>query len=257
MRAIIVRALPAQLVVVAIVTIVISSAGCGGSDFGTTVDLPSDRHHKLLPTLKPGTVIKLPSARPFNVHDKLWNATPGHEGKANPSADATAKGTAYCLADGADGGTSFAQFQVGHCIDNDSGKPIQAELRMRIDYEHACQAEGKGAKTVSNYAVKVLVKDTAGKVQRNLPLAAHTSDDGRVRWTGTEQTITEVTMQPGLGYYIILAARADAASQKGTSSSASIKVKAFELEIRCKPVTKTKTKTKTPATAKSAAKKGT
>lgn len=210
-------------------------AGCSGSDFGTNVDLPREKHHRLPPTLKPGTVITLPAAQPFNVHDKLWNSTPGQGGKAAPAADASANGTAFCKADGADGGSSFAEFQIGHCIDNDSGVPVEAELRMLIDYDQACQAEGQGAKTASNYAIKAFVKDTAGRIVRNLPLATHTSDDGQVHWSGAERTITDVTMQPGLGYYIVLAGRAEAGSQTGTSSSASITVKAFQLEIRCKP----------------------
>jgi len=220
-------------------TMMISAGGCGGSEFGTAVDVPPAQRHKLPATLKPGTVIKLPSGQPFNVHDKQWNSTPGQDGQANPSADATAKGTAFCKADGANGGTAWAEFQLGHCIDNHSGKPISAELRMTIDYEHACQITDGAVKTASQYAIKAFVKNTAGKVLQTLPLATHTSDDGRVSWSGTERTITEVTMQPGLGYYVVLAGRAEANSHAKTSASAHIKVKSFALEILCKPAAAT------------------
>ena len=227
--------------------LVIPAIGCGGGDFGTTVDLPPAQRHKLPGTLKPGTVIKLPSAQPFNIHDRLWNSTPGPDGKANPLAEATAKGTALCKADGANGGSSTAEFQLGHCIDNQSGKAILSELRMSVDYEHGCQATGEGAATVSTYAVKAFVKDTTGKVIQTLPLASHSSDDGRINWSGTERTITEVTMLPGMGYYIVLAGQAVAGSQAKTSSSAHVKVKAFALVITCKPAASPPNATTTPA----------
>ncbi len=215
------------------------AAGCGGAGFVTSVDLPPEQRDKLPPTLSPGTVIKLPADRPFNVHDKAWNSTPGQDGRANPSADATPKGMATCKADGADGGSSWAEFQLGHCLDNHTGKPILAEVRMRIDYEHACQAAGGGAKTASLYTIQAFVKTTAGRVVQTLPLASHTSDDGKVNWSGAERTLIEVPMDPGMGYYIVLAGRAEAASQAKTSASAHIKVKSFVLEIVCKPPTAT------------------
>lgn len=213
--------------------VLVLAGGCAGGDFGTDVDLPVSQRHKLTATMKPGTVIKLPKPLPFNVHDKRWNSTPGADGKADPSAGATADGTAFCKADGSNGGSSTAEFQIGHCLDNDSGTTISAELRMTIDYEHACRAEGEGAKVVANYAIKVFVKDTAGRVLQTLPLAAHTTDEGRVSWAGSEKTITEVTMQPGLGYYVVLAGQAQAGSEPKTSTSAHIKVKSFALDIVC------------------------
>lgn len=218
---------------------VTAAGGCGGDDFGTTVSLPAAQRHKLPDTLEPGTVIKLPSATPFNIHDKRWRGTPGPDGKANPSADATPKGTAHCKADGSNGGASSAEFQLGHCIDNPTDKAVRAELKMTIDYEHACKAEGEGAKTVSTYSVKAFVKDTAGTVLQTMPLSVHTSDDGQVDWAGKERTITEITLQPGLGYYIVLAGRAEASSLAKTSSSASVNVKSFELQIICKSATAT------------------
>ncbi|MBN1345142.1 MAG: hypothetical protein JXQ73_20780 [Phycisphaerae bacterium] len=215
----------------------LTATGCGGTDFTATVDLPAAQRQKLTPNLKPGAAIKLPADVPFNVHDKRWSGTPGSNGKADPSADATAQGAAYCKADGSDGGASWAEFQLGHCLDNDSGAAIQAELRMSIDYEHGCEEQGEGAKTVSNYQIVVMIKDTSGKVLQTMPLSAHVSDDGRVSWSGSERTIAEITMQPDFGYYILLAGRAQADSQTGSSSSAEIKVKRFTLEIICKPAT--------------------
>jgi len=213
--------------------------GCGGDDFGTTVSLPADQRHKLPDALEPGTVIKLPSPTSFNIHDKRWQGTPGPDGKANPSADATPKGTAHCKADGSNGGVSSAEFQLGHCIDNPTDKAVKAEIKMTIDYEHACKAEGEGAKTVGMYSIKAFVKDTAGRILQTMPLSVHTSDDGQVAWSGKERTVAEVTFQPGLGYYIVLAGRAEASSLAKTSSSASVNVKSFELQIICKSATTT------------------
>ena len=85
---------------------------------------------------------------------------------------------------------------------------------MAIDYEHACKADEGGTKTVSTYAVKAFVKNTAGRVLQTLPLSSHTSEDGRVSWSGNERTITEVVLQPGLGYYVVLAAQVQAGSEK-------------------------------------------
>ena len=147
--------------------------------------------------------------------------------------------TTASSSDGSNGGASSAEFQLGHCIDNPTDKAVRAELRMTVDYEHACKAEGEGAKTVSTYNVKAFVKDTAGRVLKTMPLSVHTSDDGEVDWAGKERTITEVTLQPGLGYYIVLAGRAEAGSLAKTSSSSSINVKSFELQIICKSATTT------------------
>lgn len=211
-----------------------SLVGCGGGDFGTAVDLPAAQRHDLAPTVKPGMTIELPKAQPFNVCEKHWTGSLSRDGKADCSADATSDGKAHCKASGSDGGTASADFQLGHCLQNKSGKVVVAELRMAIDYEHACKAEGgKTPKSAGSYAVKVFVKDTAGKVLQTLPLAAHTTEEGRITWSGNEKTIAEVRMQPGLGYYIVLAGQASVTTHSGESAEARVDVKSFKLTVEC------------------------
>ncbi len=227
------RSLGRTAVIGLLASSMVTMVGCGGGDFGTDVSLPPAERHTLTSAIQPGTTIRLPKSKPFNIHDKSWNATPGQDGTANAVADASPKGTASCKADAANGGSATAMFQLGHCIDNDSGKPMTVEVRMAIDYEHACQAKGEDPKNTANYAIKVFVKDTAGRVQQTLPLATHTTEDGRVQWSGTERTITEFTMRPKLGYYVVLTGRAQATSTAGASASAEVTVKSFTLDLRC------------------------
>ncbi len=207
--------------------------GCGGGDFGTAVDLPASQRHELAATVKPGMVIELPKAQGFNVREKHWTGTLGRDGKADSSANATADGKAHCKASASDGGKATADFQLGHCLQNKSGKVVVAELRMAIDYEHACKAEGKTPKSTGSYAIKVFVKDTAGKVVQTLPLAAHSTDEGPITWSGNEKTVAEVRMQPGLGYYIVLAGQASVTTEPDESAEARVNVKSFQLTIEC------------------------
>ncbi len=217
-------------------SLLLSATGCGGSGGpSTAVELTPAQRHKLRTAPSPEIVIKLPQGQPFNVQDKRWNSTPGASGKANPLADATPTGTAFCRADGENGGASWAECQLGHGIDNETGRAVQAEVRMTIDYEYACKAtDGGTGKTTALFAIKAFVKSTDGKVLRTLPLASHTSDDGAIRWSGTERTITELTMQPNLGYYIVVSARADATSGEKGACQAEVKVKSLAMEIVCK-----------------------
>jgi len=214
--------------------------GCGGGGGpATTVDLPAAQRHKLRAVPAPSLAIKLPSEHTFNIHDKRWGSTPGPAGKANPAADAAPEGTAFCRADAENGGASWAEFQLGHALENDTDQPIGAELRLTIDYEYACRAAGQGTKTAGAFAIKAFVKGTDGKVLNTIPLAGHTSDDGPVRWSGSERTLTELTLQPRRGYYIVVGGRADAAAAEKASSIAEITVKSLALEIVFKPATAT------------------
>jgi len=225
------------------VLMVVSMAGVGGCAGGGSagiVDLPAAQRHRLTAALPANAVIKLPADTPYNVHDKRWGSTPGLDGKAVAAADATASGTAYAAANAENGGVSWGEFQLGHSLENETGKALAAELRMTIDYEYVCRAAG-GAKTAGVFSLKAYVKGSDGKVIQMLPLAGHTTDDGPVRWSGTERTVSEITMQSGLGYTIVLVGRTDATSQEKASCAAEIRIKSLAIEIACKPAT-------TPAT---------
>jgi hypothetical protein len=225
------RAITGWLLSVGASAAILITCGCSGSEFGTAVEVPPSQRYKLPKVIRPGIIVKLPADEQFNVHDKQWNSTPGANGQANPSADATGKGTAFCKADASNGGASWAEFELGYCLDYPGDKPVRVELRMTIDYHQHCEATPGAVKTVSNYAAKIFVKNSAGRVVQTLPLATHSTEEGRVNWTGTERTITDVTFQPGMGYYIILAGRAEAGSDAKTSSSADITIKSFVLEL--------------------------
>jgi hypothetical protein len=217
---------------------VVLFVGVGCSSSGgpaVTADLPASQRHKLKTIPAPGVALKLPAGEPFNVHDKRWGSTPGPSGKANPVADAVAGGTAMCRADAENGGTSWAEFELGHALDNETGKPVAAELLMTLDYEYDCRAAGGGAKTTGLFAIKAFVKGTDGKVLQTIPLAGHTSDDGPIHWSGSERTLTGFVLQPNLGYYLVVVGRADAGSHENASSMAQVKVKSLSMEITFKP----------------------
>jgi hypothetical protein len=217
---------------------VIFSAGVGCSGSGgpaVTADLPPSQRHKLRTIPTASAVLRLPAGEPFNVHDKRWGSAPGPSGKANPVADAKAGGTAFCRADAENGGTSWAEFELGHALDNETDKPIAAELHMTVDYEYACRAAGGGAKTAGAFAIKAFVKGTDGKTLQTIPLASHTSDDGPIDWSGTERTVNGFVLQPNLGYYVVVVGRVDAGSQEKASAMAEIKVKSLAMELAFKP----------------------
>ncbi len=205
--------------------------GCGGGDFAR-IKVPPEQQITVSADLAAGKTLKLPADKPFNVHDPLRSST----GDAQAGSDATEVGTAFCGAQGRNGGAASAEFQLGSCLYNETGKPLAATVTFSLDYEHKAESTaGATAETAGKMLLKIFIRDSVGKILKEQVLVQSASRVGPRSWSGRETQAFDVALQPDLSYHFVLAGRAEAATKPHTSASARIDVKRLEIEIACKP----------------------
>ncbi|MFQ6048833.1 MAG: hypothetical protein ACE5K7_05665 [Phycisphaerae bacterium] len=214
-------------------------AGCGQREFGLQVRIPAEDRLTISQAVQQHLTLRLPD-QPFNVHLKQSGQAPGPAGQARGESDATADGKAFCRAVASDGGTAWAEFQLGHALENRGQAPLQATIRISVDYAHQAVANPTEApETLATLALKLYLKDSVGRIVHRQMLAELTSDEGPSNRAGQQRIEFDASLQPGLGYDLILAGRASARSQPHSSASAEIQIRQLTAELLCRPAKQT------------------
>ena len=203
-------------------------AGCGGAEFGESVSVPQEQHASLLDDFALGKPLVLPGDTAFNVADAQRSSTAA--GRAESNADPS--GSAHCVASAAGVGTATAEFQLGHALDNRGRNPLKVTVRMDVEYE--CRLESDPADTSKpedQLGLRVFVRDSDQRIPHRMMLSDAGSLAGPRRWSGRQSPSFDVTLEPGLAYYFVLAGRVAVTGTETTPTSARIDVRSLKMEL--------------------------
>ncbi|MCP4249396.1 MAG: hypothetical protein GY778_20320 [bacterium] len=204
------------------------ASGCSRAEFGESVSLPSAKHGTLLDDFAAGSPLSLPADTPFNLTDSQRSATAS--GRADSGAQAA--GTAHCGAEAEKEGTANAEFQLGHVLDNRGQDRLPVTVRFDVDY--TCSLRGdpaNNAKADDLLGLRVFVRDSDHRVLKSMVLADAGSRVGPEQWSGRQQPAFDVTLEPGLAYYFVLAGRVAVTGTEASDASAGIEIKSLTIEL--------------------------
>ena len=216
--------------------------GCGGAaDLGFRGTIPAEYRYNVDAALAPGKSVRFPESQPFNVHDKLSAQTPGPRGEAQGAASADETGRATCRATAANGGTAWGRFQLGHCLDNRTGRILLADVEIDVEYdvETRCAAQpttGTADSPVTPHVeakvtLRAVVKDSNEVVLRSVDLAVLHNDDGRLDQPGHETPRFTIELQPDLAYTVTVVAHVQVTTDAGTSAEAKVTIKRLAITL--------------------------
>ena len=203
-------------------------AGCQDAGFGESVSLPQERRASLVDDFAEGEPLSLPGDTAFNLADS--QRTSGGAGQAESSAEAS--GQARCRASSDGIGTAEAQFQLGHVLDNRGRGPLKVTARFDVDYECRVESDPEDTtKPADHLGLRVFVRDSNGVVSPKLALTTVTPFIGPKQWTGRQSQTFDVTLEPGLAYYFVLAGRTAVTGTETSPASAEINVRSLTIEL--------------------------
>ncbi len=206
-------------------------SGCGGGD-GFKISRPAAQRPDWDDQRVAKSPLRLPADEPLNV--VLFKS--GQEGAARGTASASERGVATAAAEANNDGSAWGEFQIGHCFDNISGRRMTAVVRVRLAAKRKVAAPPEEAQTTAQTTLTFFVKDSNGATLHQESVAGGDSRKGPAEWSGDHEFAFDAVFAPDLGYYLFLAARADARGADGRSASASVEVSRCELTLEWGPV---------------------
>jgi len=203
--------------------------GCSQTEFGESVNLPAEKHASLVDDFAAGKPLVLPADTGFN----LWDSQRQAAGAGRAESEADASGTARCGATAEGAGTAVAEFQLGHVLDNRSGGPLPVTVRFDVDYE--CRLSGTPgpdpAKPEDELGLRVFVRDSNRRVLKSMTLTDASSRLGPDTWKGQQSPAFDVTLEPDLAYYFVLAGRVAVTGTEDAKSAAGVSIRSLKLEL--------------------------
>lgn len=214
-------------------TLIVSVWGCSGGELGPAARVPADQRHTLRGGAAAVSELTLPGGTGYNIHLKRSSQEPGANGVAESKAETDTAGAASCRARAARGGSAWAEFKIGHRIDNLSNSPRRAEIEVAFSLEHEVDS---GATPVAESLAKVelvlAVVDSRKHEVHRTSVVAVTSDAASGRGSEKRQRQLSAMLEPGESYDVVLYGRADATAAEGQETTATLAVKELTMQMR-------------------------
>ncbi len=208
--------------------LVLAVSGCNQQGFGESVTLTRADRGSVVDDFATGQPLRLPGDAGLNLADSQRSAAGA--GKAESSADGT--GLARCAASADGVGTATAEFQLGHVLDNRGESALPVTARFDIDYTCRLQTDADDvSKPEDRLALRVFVRDSNKRVHRSMMLTDFTQFTGPREWSGRQSPSFDITMEPGLAYYFVLAGRTSVTGTDATASAAELDVTSMKIEL--------------------------
>ena len=203
-------------------------SGCQHDGFGESVDLPPAQQASLLAAFASGQPLTLPGDTAFNLADSQRNATA--IGQADSIAEST--GQARCTAEAKGVGTAEAQFQLGHVLDNRGQEPLAVTARFVVDYQASVQCDQEDVtKPADHLGLRIFIRNSDGGIEAELALTEVSPFVGPKQWSAQQTQAFDVTLQPHLAYYFVLAGRTAVTGTEANPTSAEIEVRSLSVEL--------------------------
>jgi hypothetical protein len=209
------------------------ATACSQDDVSTSVKRPAAQRPDIDKSLAAKGSLLLPASEEFNY----TAFTSGQTGSARGESAAVSRDGARCAAQAGQGGTAWAEFQMGHCFDNTSGLPLDAVLRLRLKATESRSFQGSDADPTESgstaaAALRFFIKDSNGQMLRNEDLLTSSLAQGPQSSTNSHDVVFDVRFEPDRGYYLIIAGRAECQAGSAKSTSVSIDVASASMDIR-------------------------
>lgn len=215
-----------------------AAAGCGsgGAGAGGDVRLPEALRQDIDPAVAARGSLSIPASAEFN----FASFRSGQSGQGRGDARRIGAGGAVCRAECEPDGGAWGEFQLGYSFDNKTDRPLEATVKLRLKVAETNElkqaAPGSAEKsTIASTNLRFFIKDTFGIELKNQNLLASSMALGP-KYHGKEQElIFDARFEPGRGYYLIIAGRAEVNSEQGGSVAVSVEVTDVTMEITWKP----------------------
>lgn len=217
-------------------TLALLLPACSGGGLGGDVRVPIAHRHTLEPAQAGGDSIDLPGDRGFNIHIKKSSQNRGADGTADSDSTATADGRASGQADASDGGSSAANFTIGHRIINNTGS-AQA-VRIQVDYRLSQSAKASSeptAGTISSANLDFVVLDSYKREVAKMAVLQATSDEANATAASQERRTLKVQFEPDRWYDIMLVGSVDASADAGQKSQAQLAIEQLGMSLTFSP----------------------
>jgi hypothetical protein len=217
-------------------------SGCGGGvNVINTARLPVDRPDVTIEGVAKGGV-SLPGTDAFNV----TSFESAQDGDGRGESKATGKDGASCRAESGVTGIGKASFMIGYTFDNQSGKPLDVVVKLRLKHEATIELSpgetpiGKQPPGASN-TLAFVVRDSAGVVIKSEVLTTSTSEVGPKSSSGSQDLAFDVRCPENRGYYFVIAGACEARNGTGRSATVNMTVSDISLELDWRPGSPTTT----------------
>jgi len=205
-------------------------AGCGGDSFEIKVSKPSNERPDLSDDIASKGPIRLPTATPFN----LVSPSLRENGICDAQCGADPSGKAAAAVAASDGGSGWAEFQVGYTFDLTGKQPLAAVIEVSVDLAQIIEVSSLDSANTAKVSVILMVKDSNGTTLHSDTLLANNSESGARKWAAHPTIAFDVKFAPDFGYYVVVAARIEAVAAAGQKASASLEMKQCEMTISWK-----------------------
>jgi hypothetical protein len=203
-------------------------SGCGEGDGTAVVKRPAAERPDVDDSLAAKGSLLIPTAAPFN----LTSFTSGQTGVARGESAAIGRDAARCSTKAEEGGSSWAEFQLGYCFDNTAGRALDAsvKLKLRLNETKSHKAADE-EQTSGKSALRFLIKDSMGQTLRSEELAVSTLMKGPQSNSTTHDIVFDARFEPERGYYLVLVGRVEAQAAPGDSAGLAMDIQNVALEI--------------------------
>ena len=214
------------------VSLLLSVWGCSGGELGPSARVPADQRHTLRGGAAAMSELTLPGSSGYNIHLKRSSQDPGANGLAESKAETDTAGAASCRARAARGGTSWAEFKIGHRIDNLSASPQRAEIDVTFGLEHEIDGgPTPAAESLSKAELVLAVVDSRKHEVHRTSLLAVTSDAASGQGSENRQRRLSALLEAGESYDVVLYGRVDATAAEGQETSAALALKGLTMRM--------------------------
>lgn len=207
-------------------------SGCDNDASEIKLSTPADLRPDVTEATAATGPIRLPTPTEFN----LTPFTSNESGACAAKAKSTRDGSAMATVDASDGGSGWAEFQLGYVFDNTGSGPLHGLVELSADFSQMTLTNTDDPMNTGTVMVRFLIKDSNGTTLHNEALVESGTEAGPRKLSAQQTTMVDAEFQPGLGYYVLLSARSAATSTKGNTAKAGVEIKNCKMSISWLPV---------------------
>jgi len=210
--------------------------GCHGTGSVSDIRVPPEQQGVLEAREGPGGSIELPGERGFNIHIKNSRQNPGTDGSADSNSAATAGGEASCQAEAANGGSSAADFTIGHRVTNRTGSPQSVRIQLEYALSHSTEASPEpGVGTLGTAHMDLLVLDSHKRNIAKMTVVHATSDEANATVSSQDRRTLTARFEPDRWYDVMLVGHVEASAEVGQRALARLEVKDLKMRFTFSP----------------------
>lgn len=216
-----------------------AAAGCSDPMTAGEVSMSAKERPDVDRAMVDQGALRLPAGQAFNIRVFTSQQTGDGRGESTPQGE----DGVVCKAVSGEKGTATAAFQLGYAFDNVTEKPLDAEIRIRLDYSESITESVPATTTapasqldgIGQSGISFLIRDSNGATIKSEAINANHPIHGLRGSKATHEQTFDARFEPSLGYYIFLSGMASAAATAAHRAEVKLEVSKYSLEIKWQP----------------------